>query len=239
MNSDMLHRFLKDSLDIFYTNLFSLSCQATAIITTLYFLKKEPKAVYFFIYSCSALCLFLTSEFFLVPTGAQHYTFLTEGANMIFALIEYIVFYNFFQTVLATSGIKKFMRFFYTFLMVSILLILLSRLINPLSCIPIRKLSDFIISSELLALTSLCLVYYFESFYKKTTSDLKSSPSFWIVTGLFFYSIIIAPFFMITDEIIESNKKFYFIAYSVHYTSFGVLFLAITKAFFMRKPVTT
>ncbi len=97
------------------------------------------------------------------------------------------------------------MRFFYVFLISSILLILISGLIKPFSDTSIRKLSDFVISSELLALTGLCLVYYFESFNKKGTSELKSSPSFWIVTGLFFYSIIIAPFFMITDEIIKLN----------------------------------
>ncbi len=36
---------------------------------------------------------------------------------------------------------------------------------------------------------------------------------------------------MITDEIMKSNEKFYFIAYSVHYTSFGFLFLAKQKLF--------
>ncbi len=238
MNSELLHRFLSVSRNLYYTNLFTLGCQVIAMITTLSFIKKESKAPVFFIYSCAAFSLFSVSDILLTLQEGGSF-FPREATSIIFSFIEYFVFYRFFQTILVSSNIKKAMNFFLVLFTSTMIIFLLSGIINTLSNSIITVFADFLISSELFFLTGLCLFYYFESIHKKPTSELKSSPSFWIVTGLFFYSIIIAPFFMITDEIMKSNKKFYFIAYAVHYTSFGFLFLAITKAFLMRKPLTS
>ncbi|MCW3117211.1 MAG: hypothetical protein JWM28_1293 [Chitinophagaceae bacterium] len=104
----------------------------------------------------------------------------------------------------------------------------------------IYKISDYIISFELLFLSILCIAYYFELFRGKAVNNLKQSPSFWIVTALFFYAVIITPFFMlVTDEFMKNQRDIYNALFAVHYILFSFLFLAIIKAFLCRKPLTT
>jgi len=92
----------------------------------------------------------------------------------------------------------------------------------------------------LLLLGALCLTYYLKLLIKKPALNLRQSPSFWIITGLFFYSLAITPFFMIiTTDFIIDHAKIYHILFALHHISFSFLFIAIIKAFLCKKPLTT
>ena len=162
-----------------------------------------------------------------------------ENQNIIFAIIEYIVFYYFFRAIIISRVIKALMFFFLFPLVIAGIFFFYKIFSGNISQSLVRKSADLIISVELLLLAFFCIVYYYELFRKKPVYNLNESPSFWIVTGLFLYSITIIPFFMITNIFIPTQKSIIHIFYSFHYISFGFLFLAITKAFLCRKPLTT
>src|SRR5258706_6658544 len=237
MNSEIFQNFLSLSRTVFYANLFTLGCQLIVIFISLFLLKKEKLAVLFLIYSCAAFSLFIINQALLYPKKKEH-IFLAESGNIIFALIEYILFFIYFRHILFSVIVKRIMKFFLILLAISVFIYFLYCILKSPSDNVILKFSDFIISSELIFLAGFCLVYYFESFHKKITSGLRTSPSFWIVKVLFIYSILIAPFFMISEEMIEISKKLYHIAFVVHFISFGFLFLAISKALLMKKSLT-
>jgi len=238
MNSEIIQNFLSQSHTIFYANLFTISCQLIAILISLFLLKKEKLVALFFTYSCAALSLFIVNEAFLTPQK-KGYIFLEESTNIVFALIEYILFFIYFQQLLFSNIAKRIMKFFLVLLAISVFAYFLYCTQKSPPDNVILKFSDFIISSELIFLAGLCLVYYFELFHKKIIAGLRTSPSFWIVTGLFIYSVLIAPFFLITEEMNEVSKKFYYIAFAVHLISFGFVFLAISKALLMKKSLTS
>ena len=63
----------------------------------------------------------------------------------------------------------------------------------------------------------------------------KSASDIWIVSGLFLYCLIIILFFKLDTEILETSKRLFNAAYTVHYFTFGLLFLAISKSLIYRK----
>lgn len=63
----------------------------------------------------------------------------------------------------------------------------------------------------------------------------KSTSDIWIVSGLFLYCLIIILFFKLDTEILETSKRLSNAAYTVHYFTFGLLFLAISKGLIYRR----
>lgn len=235
MISDLLKKVLQDAETTFYVIYFVLFSQIVSIAISLYYLNREKYAKLFFLYSFSAFLLMITNHILVLLPATQY---IVESSNMIFSFIEYLVFFLFFRKLLSSELVKKIMT---SFLVLYALLVAgFSTYILYWKPAPhfIMKVSDFIISPELFFLACLCLVYYFELFRKKPLYDLKSSPSFWITTGLFIYCIVIVPFFLISDELLAIQKAFYYEAYTVHYFSFGCLFLAISRAFLFKKALT-
>ena len=232
----MIQSFLIQSRAVFYTNLFTIGCQLIALFTSLFLLKKEKLAALFLIYSCAAFSLFIINEALLFPKG-EGYVFSEEAGNIIFALIEYLLFFIYFQHILSSSIAKRIRKFFLILFIISVFTYFLYYILKSPSNNMITKFSDFLISSELIFLASLYLVYYFEIFNKRISVRPRTSPSFWIVTGLFFYSVLIAPFFMITEEILVINKKFYHIAFCSSFYLVWVSFSRYFKGFTYEKII--
>lgn len=196
---------------------------------------------YFLSYCCAGFLLFLSGRIrFALYTGKESTTRYLETGNVIFALIEYAVFYYYFKTVLRAKLIKAFMLIAMIVLVAVSSLFLFSVFFSNATGSRIMQLSDLIISPELIFLGILCLCYYLELLRKRPSTNLSTSPSFWIVTGLFFYTLVIPPFFLIISDDFEIQHRTVFDILAVlHYISFAFLFLAITKAILCRKPLTT
>jgi len=78
----------------------------------------------------------------------------------------------------------------------------------------------------------LCMYYYYKLFddEEKPIVNLLKSPSFWIVTGLFFFSCITLPLFAILEYF---YYKFGYRA-AVYLLSFANLFIIIKHLFFIK-----
>ena len=64
---------------------------------------------------------------------------------------------------------------------------------------PIDKPNLHIVSIFNICKTLFCIYYYFDLFRKAPDQKIKSEPSFWIVTGLLFYSCLSVPFYALND----------------------------------------
>jgi hypothetical protein len=225
----------------FYTDAFALACQLVAIITGLIVLKKKKMAYLFLLYSISAFLLFLSSYYKVayLHLSKRHNTILLESSNIIFTLIEYIIFYLYFSKILTSKKIKLAMKIFLALLTACSVFFFLKESDIAFSSSSISIYSGMITSLELLFLAILCLAYYYGLFQKKPVENLLQSPSFWIVTGLFFYSLLVTPFFIISEYFYDNQKNIFHALFAAHFISFGILFLTITKAFLCRKPLTT
>lgn len=235
-------RLLELWQNVFFTDLFVIACLFAGLIVGIKSWQKDKIYFLIFLYIISALLLILLCDVinpvFLNLKGRESSVF-TETFNTCFGIIEYTVFYIFFYNTLRSKKTKKVMTLFLIPYTLTISVFLIKEFDNSLSKTEIVYFSDLIISGELLFLNGLCIVYYYELLKMNPVANLLKSPSFWIVTGLFFYCLLIASFFIISENFIKEYKQIYSGFYALHYISFGLLFLAITKAFLCKKTLTS
>jgi hypothetical protein len=228
----------------YYLDFFVIICLLIALVTIIKFRRKEKIYYFFLSYILSAFFLFPICDIItlllldLNPKSVSYVTFI-ETVNIIFALIEYIVLFIFFYSILKFKIIKLLMIVFIPFAIMAVTAFIFKSQNQVLSVSEIRRFDDILISAELLFIGLLCIAYYFELLTKKPSINLIQSPSFWIVSGLFFYCFMTAPFFLVSEWLAFNLKQSYCAFYCIHYISFGTFFLAITKAFLCKKPLTT
>ena len=238
----MFREFLENYLHLCsysdYLEPFVLICIIIALLTEIKFLKSNPSISPFFVYTCAAFILFFGTDIsFTINYPVSN--FFIEGFNILFALLEYIVFWFYFRRVLSHPFSKKVTTLPIGLLIASIIFYFYRGLSVGTTDVITKKLPDFIISFELLLLAIPCLVYYYKLLKNKPTNELSERPSFWIVTGLFLYSITIIPSFIIASDLLQINKVLHHAAFAVHYILLGLLFLGITRAVLCKKPLET
>ena len=232
--SRLLKKYFVYSHTHYYMNFFLLCCLVICIITTAYSLRREHWAALFLVYASAAFILVVFN--FLLPLMGDKNLNRMEGGNILFSIAEYFVFYFYFKAILVSRATKRVMFYFLVSYCILACFSLLYMLNKETTEHAVSKIADFLISTELLFLSILCLIYYVELFRKKIQLHLYFSPSFRIITALFIYTAIIAPFFLISDELRTTYGNLYYKAFALHYVSFGVLFIAISTAMVRRKP---
>ncbi len=197
------HRLFKLWRNEYYTCLFLLICILIALFTAIKFHQKQKLHYFFYFYILSTLYLFSISDilaFIVFKLKHRPYTVFTETTNLCFAFIEYIIFYKFFSGVLQSKFAKKIMAFFILLLATAIIIFIFKSQEHTFSNPDMWNYSDKTISTELLFLGILCIIYYLELSKKKPVTDLLQSPSFWIVSGLFFLLPADSTFFYTFSE---------------------------------------
>lgn len=226
----------------FYTSFFVFSCLLFTLIVGLKNYKKNRLYNFFYIYVISAFLLLSFNQFIftgLLNLQGTTIVICIETINLIFAFIEYVVFYIFFSAILNSNTAQILMKFF-TYLFTVITIVFLIRICDPgISKHLTRRFVDMAISLELLFIAYLCVTYFYELLNRNPIINLLQSPSFWIISGLFFYCILIPPFFLVSEILIIENIVIYHIFFAIHYISFGCLFLTIAKAFSCKSLLTT
>jgi len=241
MNTEAIDRTISSSRGFFFTDVFLLVCMVLAITSILFSRRKGKFYVLFLCYCLAGFALILSGRMvnFFFKKNESSVLFI-EGGNIFFALLEYITFYYFFKDLLQSGSVKLFMLVAFYFLIATGLFFLYQVVVPGISDNTIYQFSDFITTGELVILAALCLKYFFELLRKRPIFDLFKSPSFWIVTSLFFYAIIVTPFFLIlSDEFRTNYKPVYDAFFALHFVSFSFLFIAIANAFLCKGPLTT
>jgi hypothetical protein len=241
MFEDSFDRFLTTGWHFLFTNFLSILCQVTAVAVSLYYLRKKKYSYLLLIYSSAGLLLMISYVIipFIFKKGAST-IFYIESGNVLFAVAEYVIFSILFLMLLTTRWVNLLIYAGGCCVFLLAGLFYYRYFTGDTSEKAIFGISDFLISFELIALGLLCLVYYFNILRRKVDEKLSEIPAFWIVTGLFPYSLVITPFFMITtDQFRIDHEKIYYLLFIFHFISFSFLFICIIKALLCKKPLTT
>lgn len=164
-----------------------------------------------------------------------------EVLNVLFALVEFSVFSYFFSRILRSRLLKLSMFFAGIIFLLVCFLYAIAVFRSDLSSEEILRYSFRINVLEFVFLFLACLLFFYELLNDNShdKSRLAEHPSFWISSGVFFYSIVSLPYFLIADELFYYNKNVYTILVAVHYVSTSMLFLCLAKAFSCERSLTT
>ena len=168
----------------------------------------------------------------LLQSFIAYYSFTTDSlieidtisANL-FILIEFLILYNFFNSVIIINSLKKYIRLIFPILLVYISIMWIFT--NTFREHPIRL---FLLES--LCILSFCFIYLFQLFKLPPKVNLLNDAAFWITIGCLFYFSCTIPLFLI-DSVLSSFPRYhnYYSFYSINYLAYSILFLFISKAF--------
>ena len=210
------------------------------IIGLLYHYKNKER-LFFLAYFFSGIVLFTHNTVVIackILTGRQ-LVINQEVANTLFELTEFLALYHFFKKCLQNNNHKKYLKISLYVLLISIVIFFI-RLSYPNYKTQNIQVHSLVINViELFFLFIMCLAYFRELFTDVPTKNLFKRPSFLIVTSTFFYAILMIPFFLIANDVLQSEIAIYDTLFSCHFVLLMILLFAISKAFLCKMPITT
>jgi hypothetical protein len=177
-------------------------------------------------------------DYYLIYFSKAHqrdrYNFI-YASNAWISAIELWVYYYFFFRVIQNSAVKLTMKILLIVFTIGFVVLAIFRIYESDS---FRYTSEIIGAAEFLFLLLPCFTYYFELLAIRTTADLFKRPSFWIVTGIFFYSAISIPYYLIGNFLQVNNYHSQTVLLLMFYIPCSISFLFLTKAFLCKKILT-
>lgn len=208
-------------------------CILTAMIgLTLFFLKKDKRRatqifVYYFI-SYVLLSLIFSASAVVINKSQRHALIIADRfSDYIFTLIEFLIFFLFFQKTLERAIHRKVLKIIcFVFLLIGIILLVRDTYLKGL---PQLHSTHLLFNLQVLGLLVPCIFYYVEVFRLKPMVDLFHEPSFWVTTGLIFFMICTFPLSLSTDYLYKTNQILYRSLFSLFYIFYILLFLMIIR----------
>lgn len=222
----------------YYTELVLLIFELIALITCIFHARKSFIGKLFIFYIATDLTLYLAHYYLYLQDNINYNKQLFYStSNVYISLVELLVYYFFFYKVL---NIRKYRPVF--LILASIYTILaITYIFTKFNFISNRSTyySFLLTAIEFCLLIPPCILYYRQLFNFIKSDPLTKRPSFWIVTGIFFYSLISIPYFLLTVYFSESKFQYQGILNSLLFNiPFSINFIFITKAVLCKKPLT-
>lgn len=225
----------------YYGDPFMFVCELTAIIIGLMYQRKNTIGQFFLFYIIFDITILILDEYF------AHFSNLTNKEGNLFVYItnslifvcELLVYFFFFQKTLQSKSIKKIMPVLGVFFIVLTSFYLLHTIFYQVPKMGFIDM-NYLGVIEFVFLIVPCIFYFSELFIKPSEKKLLKRPSFWITTGIFFYSFISIPFFFISDYLAESKYEYRNeLGVLLFCLPFGISFLFLAKAFSLKTELTT
>lgn len=237
MDATLIEEFFKFSKRRFFTDVFLLCCIFIGIIACVRYYKKTKIHSAITIYTIYIFFAIIIAEV-LVFRMNEHNSFDFKLKilllNNVLSAVEYYTFYLFFSGILYSSLYKKLLLY-------SVFIIVPTSIILSIAIFLSNDLYHIELISYMLNLIEfiLLLLYSLRSFLELnkhgSNISLNNSPSFWINSGLLIY---IASSIPLLSSGYGLNKELYRFLFSLHYFSFGIFFLTISKALTFKKSLT-
>jgi hypothetical protein len=223
----------------YYSELVMLCTELTALIIGLLYIRKDKAGQFFIAYIAFDFCILLADFFFTTSTGISKK--FTSGfintTNTLIAFIELLVYFQLFLKILDSQKIKKILAVL-TVIYCAIIIIFLS---TKFSFITSRYnyISNITGTIEFVFLLIPCIYYFLQLFKTNSPLPLTDRPSFWIVIGIFLYSLISIPYYLLYSYIVNSHLELRQIFNAcLYYIPFTANFIFLIKAFLCKKPLT-
>lgn len=235
----LIERLLEHWHMYYYTNLLLLLTEVIALLSLLHYKKKGTLKNIFALYIGTELTLLILDQIILSSPQFSFrfaYYFLNIS-NTLISLVELAAYYYFFNIFFNNKKITRLLAIlFILFLTITIVF-----LITKFSFISKRLnyISNVISVIEFSLILLPCFLYYLSIINTASEVRLFKRPSFWLVTGIFFFATISIPHYLIGPFYISNNVelKSLLIA-SFLFFPFSINFIFLTKAFLCKKTLT-
>ena len=223
----------------YYGSLVMIFFELVAIVVGFLFVRGEKTGLFFLTY------LILDFLFFLCALYVQAFTefdnrqvkYFINLTNTLVALVELLVYFYFFSKVLRNKMVIGLMKIFIAIFSIIIFLFILTK--YSFLTDRFNYMVELIETIEFLFLIPPCFVYFYDLLQNNETGDLKHRPSFWIVTGIFFYAVISVPDYLLNILVTSKHKEYWPITYLLFFSiPFTINFIFLTKAFLCKKTLT-
>ncbi len=223
----------------FYTTLLYVLSLSITLFISIKYSKYSRFTSLLIIYIIGSLILMLSTDLILISNPSfDKRILITETMNVGFATLEFTVFIIYFHRVFNSKTFKIISIISiisYTFLLYNFFINFYTHYAAKEK---IMAAADKVIAFEFLILTGFCFAYFYKLLKNKENKSLLQTPSFWIITGLFFYCIMVLPFFLITAQLFTLSKVLYTSLFSVHYLFACIFLFSICKAILCKKELT-
>lgn len=158
-------------------------------------------------------------------------------SNCVIAFVEILVYYFFFIKVVQNKLIVPLFKTISVLFVVYLTLTLVEfQTFEKWSSVYLEKIFA---SVAFMCLLVPCILYFFEILTIKSDVDLVNRPSFWIVTGIFFYSVIAIPYNLVDIYLLKHNYPYKpIISVALYMVPFTMNFVFLSKAFLCRRKLT-
>jgi hypothetical protein len=201
----------------------------------------QKERILFLIYFFIGTLLFLLAsplEIVLIVAGRKVDVF-NEVNNTAFELAEFIAFQYFFKRCYKNERLKKISNLSVVVFGIIVVAFFTALTFPAYSKETLRQHSFLINVIEFFFLSFFCLAYFYELFTVAPKLNLFERPSFFITTSVFFYSVLLIPFFIIARSLMREQKPIFFALFSCHYVLLIIVLISVSKAFLCKKPITT
>ena len=158
-----------------------------------------------------------------------------EICNTLFELVEFIVFYHFFNFCLCSKNARTLLKLFLIVLVPLIVSFLLWVICSSPRQGSIVKVSGTLNALESAFLCIICLAYFYQLITQKGQRPIVERESFHIFLAIFFYAVLTIPFFITLYDVFQVEKSVYYILTACHYALLTILLLTIRSSFFRKK----
>ncbi len=223
----------------YYTFLVSLVIEFILILVAFSYVKRARTGHLFLVYLGLDFSIGLVDLFLISYPGITK-NFITNFyrySNNFIALVELMVYYYFFSKIFKNSKIRTVLIGVGGFYLI-IIIIYFSTKFN---FITIRDdyISDLVSAMEFVLLLPPCLLYYSSLLHENLQMNLFERPSFWIVTGIFLFSFVSIPYYLLKRYISQAQPELSYVFNAALYTVPIILnFVFLTKAFLCKKHLT-
>ena len=223
----------------YYVNIFVLFCQLIALTSAIANYKKQIERATLLAYIILSILLSTAHTYY------TNYTYLTgadnelrlikfEEVQVFFEWIEFSAICIFFYRLYRNERTRYLLTSFYVFF-TFVIAWLFIRVESGALLPEVWHLSFFISTIEMTFLAILSLIYFYRLLKLEPVFNLFERPSFWITTGILFYSAIIVPFFLVAGYIIQTSFRIMEYGFLVHLFLFGILFFLFEQSIFIEK----
>lgn len=222
---------------IYFSDIVVFLAELIALVVAFMYIKRYRLGRLFIFYILfDALILIVGWLLIMITDSVNETRDFTRKTNLIIGLTELLVYSNFFVQVLTSKTIKR--AILINCIVFSIIVIIY--FVSRFNFITERSgyVSYLIGVVEFIFLIIPCLFYYRQLLVKPYSIRLLERPSFWIVTGIFFFSLVSVPFYLINKYLTEIEQvSANALTAALFYTPFTLNFIFLTKAFLCKKPL--
>jgi hypothetical protein len=226
---------------VYYGDPFMFVCELTAIVLGIIYQRKNRIGQFFILYTIIDITVLISDQYI---TNFSNFTvkennFFVYISNSVVFVFELLAYSFFFQKTLQSGLIKKVipaLGIFFIGLTAFYLLHIVIYRVPKMGLLDMHYLGVI----EFFFLIVPCVFYFSELFTKQSEKKLLKRPSFWITTGIFFYSFVSIPLYFIADYLSKSKYQYMDELNALLFClPFGISFLFLSKAFTCKTELTT